>query len=168
MNKVILLFFMSLIINVPAAAAADALAPPIGRVILTISGDLEHSNSEQGAQFDLEMLLALEQTIINTTTPWTVGMNKFEGPTIKDIFKRVGAVPKKVTAKALNGYSIELPLSDILKYPMIMAIKRNDQVLSVRTKGPLWVIYPWSDNPEIKDNLYYTRSIWQLEQLDIH
>ncbi|NQZ29695.1 MAG: hypothetical protein HRU06_00370 [Oceanospirillaceae bacterium] len=137
-------------------------------MILTISGKLENTNSEHGAQFDLNMLLALQQTVINTNTPWTKGMTKFEGPTLKELLKHVGAIPEEVMATALNGYRIKLPIVDINNYPMIIALKRDDEVLSVRTKGPIWVIYPWSENPEIRDNLYYTRSIWQLQQLDIN
>jgi len=43
----------------------------------------------------------------------------------------------------------------------------DDNLLSIRKRGPGWVIYPWSDNRSLQKNQYYTRSIWQLKKLEI-
>ena len=167
MNRLIHVLFLSLLMST-ASASAEGLPIPTGNVILTISGALGKSNSEQGAEFDLAMLLALKQTVINTKTPWTEGINKFEGPLLKDVFSYLNLTGDEISAIALNGYRIKIPMVDVNTYPIILALKHNDTLLTVRTKGPSWVIYPWSDHSELRNRTYYTRGIWQLQRLDIH
>ena len=37
--------------------------------------------------------------------------------------------------------------------------------MSVREKGPLWVIYPFDSDPEYQTEVIYSRSIWQLDRI---
>ncbi|MCH8808257.1 MAG: hypothetical protein IH993_00260, partial [Proteobacteria bacterium] len=39
------------------------------------------------------------------------------------------------------------------------------EILRTRSKGPLWVIYPWSERPELRTQVVYGRSIWQIKEL---
>jgi hypothetical protein len=39
--------------------------------------------------------------------------------------------------------------------------------MSVRDKGPLWVIYPYDAVPEYKSERIYARSIWQLVSIEV-
>ena len=149
------------------SVTANEIATPAEKVILTVFGNIEHTNSEQGAQFDRAMLLGLKQTEVSTETPWTNGTPQFEGPLIKDLIGLLGGEGKTVVATALNGYQISIPMEDIDNHSVVLAIKRNNKVLSVRQKGPLWVIYPWSENEELRSNVYYSRSIWQLKSLEV-
>ena len=68
-----------LVLGWSAAFALDPLPPPQGPVILIVSGDIEITNSDQGAQFDRDMLYALGKTVVETTTSWTDGDQVFEG-----------------------------------------------------------------------------------------
>lgn len=151
----------------PSYVLSEQLADPKGKVILTIFGELENANHEGAARFDRDMLMALKQRVIETQTPWTNGLNKFEGPTIRNILALVGAQGEEIIATALNGYKITIPFSDIHDYPVILALKHNEEILSVRKKGPTWVIYPWTDQPDLKNNVYYTRAIWQVKSLEV-
>ena len=45
--------------------------------------------------------------------------------------------------------------------------RRAPLQLTVRQRGPLWVIYPWSDQPNLQNEVYYSRSIWQLKALEV-
>jgi len=166
MFKIISLLIISVFLSV-GNLWADSLEMPKGKVILTIAGNIEKTNINDTAQFDLPMLLAFKQHEINTKTPWTQGINKFEGPTINDLIDHVVGDGQVISATALNGYRIMIPTVDVTDYPVIIALKRNDEILSVRKKGPGWVIYPWDENKELRDNLYYTRAIWQLKYLEI-
>ena len=44
-------------------------------------------------------------------------------------------------------------------------MKMNGEILRTRNKGPLWVIYPWSEQPELRTQIVYGRSIWQIKEL---
>ncbi len=39
--------------------------------------------------------------------------------------------------------------------------------MSIRENGPLWVIYPMSEHPELQEAIYTSRLIWQLIGIDV-
>ncbi|MDX1737251.1 MAG: molybdopterin-dependent oxidoreductase, partial [Alphaproteobacteria bacterium] len=89
------------------------------------------------------------QKEIKTTTPWTDGENSFKGVLIRDILIALGLPQKqygnvKIHAYASNDYTVEIPYEDAFKYDVIIARSMNNTPLSLRTKGPLWIIYPWT------------------------
>jgi hypothetical protein len=147
--------------------ADQSLNKPLGNVVFTVAGNITNTNSDAQALFDLAMLLDLDQKVIITDTPWIDGAHKFEGPLLKDIINYVGGQGSNITATALNGYKVVIPYQDLVDYPVILALKQDDSILSVRKRGPGWVIYPWSDNSALQNNKYYTRSVWQLKKLEI-
>ncbi len=98
--------------SVTGSARAQSLARPDGRVIVTVSGRISRTNGEGVAEFDRAMLEAMPATTIETVTPWTDAVTKFEGPLASDLMKRVGATGSRVKATAVNDYSVEIPVSD--------------------------------------------------------
>lgn len=159
------LLFLTLAV-LPCAGAQE-LAIPTGRVILTVDGALTHTNAGASAQFDLAMLESLPQHTVRTVTPWTEGLTEFTGPRGSELLAVVGAQGRSVVATAINDYQVEIPLSDFTDIAMILATRRDGKPMRVRDKGPIWVIYPWSDRPELKTEIYHSRSIWQLKALTI-
>ena len=141
------------------------LEKPTGPVILEVTGGIINTNFDRAAYWDLLMLDALPQHHISTTTPWYDGVRTFSGPLIKGLIKRLGTNSKEIQAIALNDYSISLPVSDFDNYDVILATRVNGQPLSIREKGPLFVIFPFDQHPELKNEVYYQRSIWQLNRL---
>jgi len=165
MIKFILIFFLGFL-STPLYAE-NTLQEPKGNVVFSVVGNITNTNIDSQALFDLPMLLSLEQHVIVTDTPWIEGANKFEGPLLRDIIDFVGGQGSSVIATALNGYKVTIPYQDMIDYPVILALKQDDNFLSIRKRGPGWVIYPWSDNRSLQNNQYYTRSIWQLKKLEI-
>jgi len=49
----------------------------------------------------------------------------------------------------------------------LLAYLRNGETMSVRDKGPVWLIFPFDDEPKFQNEEYYSRSIWQLDQIEI-
>lgn len=150
-----------------SASGAASLEPPKGKPILTISGEIAQTNSSEGAQFDRSMLEALGMVTVETETPWYKGAMKFEGVPFEKLMAEVGAKGTHVVTHALDGYSIEIPMEDFAKFHPILALKRNGEYMPVRDKGPLFVIYPYDSNPELKDEKYYHRSAWQVEKMEV-
>ena len=136
-------------------------------MILTIAGDISETNSPDGAAFDMEMLQALPATGFETTTTWTVGEQRFEGVTLKELLASVGAKGTSITATALNNYSVEIPLEAIGDNAPIVAYHIDGQPFSRRDKGPLWIVFPYDAGPEYQTELVYGWSIWQLASLTI-
>ena len=40
--------------------------------------------------------------------------------------------------------------------------------MSVRDKGPIFVIYPFDEAPELYNETYFGRSVWQAVSVEVH
>lgn len=158
--------FLLVLLALPAAMAL-AIDPPLGPVLLTISGRIEASNADGKAQLDGAMLRALPQHVIKTKTPWTEGVAVFSGPLLRDVLALVGGDGETLRMTAINDYQVDVPAGDATAYETILAMSMNGEPLIVRTKGPLWLIYPWSDVDGLRTETYFSRSIWQLKAIEI-
>lgn len=147
------------------SARTTEMKPPQGKVILTVSGNIENTNRPGAADFDLEMLEALGTETLSTTTSWTDGIQEFSGVLLRKVMATVGARGKTVEAIALNDYTYDIEIEDFSKFPVILATKRNGRILKVRDKGPLWIIYPLDDFTEQDQDQIELRMVWQLRQL---
>ena len=147
--------------------AADRLALPKDRVILSVSGRIEASNRDGFAEFDRSMLEALGTESFETTTPWYNGPVKFEGVRMQKLMQAVGASGKVVTAVALNDYTTDIPIADFEHYGVLLAMKRDGNDMPVRDKGPLFIVYPYDSKPELKSQKFYSRSAWQVSKLEV-
>ena len=163
-------------IAIPAAAAAmlalfaapaAALEAPAGRTVLVVSGAISNFNAGQTAEFDLAMLEALPGREATMETPWTEGATSFSGPYLKAILEAVGARGSKLKVTALNDYSAEMPFEDATQSETILALEMNGKHLSVRDKGPAFVIYPFDRNPELYNEKYFARSVWQVRAIEV-
>lgn len=148
-------------------AGAASLGEPEGKPILTIAGSIGVTNKDGTAQFDRRMLEALGAVSFETTTPWYSGPVTFEGVPLAKVMAAVKAEGETLLAIALNDYSAELPLEDATKYNVILAYKRNGEYMSVRDKGPLFIVYPYDSLPELKNQKFYSRSVWQLSRIEV-
>jgi hypothetical protein len=42
----------------------------------------------------------------------------------------------------------------------------DGKTMSVRDKGPLWIIYPYDSSADYRTEVVYSRSIWQLDRIE--
>lgn len=150
-----------------SAASCWALEPAQGRVILTISGQIDAKNRGEQAVFDLGMLETLPQHTFTTKTPWDNTPVTFSGPLLRDVLAAVKANGSQIKAVALNDYRITIPLEDSRKFNLLLAHHLNGEPIPVRTKGPLFIVYPFDSAKELQSKTYYERSIWQLKALEV-
>jgi len=146
--------------------AAEPLPPAKGPVILTISGKIEQTNSTAGAQFDKEMLEAIGRASITTRSEVSDVPQVFEGVPLRAVLDRVGAKGKAMRATALNDYVSMVPLED-LQFEPILAMRIDNRALTVRDKGPLWIVYPRDAHKVLQDTRYDSRWVWQVSKLNI-
>ncbi|WP_249200334.1 molybdopterin-dependent oxidoreductase [Thetidibacter halocola] len=125
------------------------------------------TNAGDEAHFDREMLIALGQDSVTTSTIWTDGEQTFTGPRLAAVLTAVGAEGTAITATALNDYAVQIPVDDALEGSALLAMDRNGEPMSVRDKGPLWIVYPFDADQKFKSEVYYSRSIWQLDRLAV-
>ncbi|GGE62470.1 molybdopterin-dependent oxidoreductase [Actibacterium pelagium] len=146
---------------------ANDLGTPQGEIILTVTGQIEGSNAREAAVFDLDMLRALDATQITTDTNWTEGVHTFTGVRLDILLDHIKANGNLISAVAINDYSVEIPVSDAEEGGPIIAYEMDGQPMSRRDKGPLWVIYPFASSSKFRSEVIYSRSIWQLDRMEI-
>jgi hypothetical protein len=149
------------------STCALALEKPAGHPIVTITGQIAEKNSGTTAQFDSAMLDKLPQVKMTVPTPWYKQEETFEGPLFRDVLKAAGSKGSKLYVVALNDYAAEIPLADLEKYDVILARKINGKVLTVRDKGPLFVMYPFDKKPELRTKEIYSRCVWQVNRIRV-
>jgi hypothetical protein len=149
----------------PADTATTSIAKPAGRVMLTISGNIQQTNSENGVEFDRSMLEAIGLVELVTETPFIDGETVFRGVRMRDLLRFVGAEGTVVKAEALNLYAVDIPIADFEKNDAILALEVNGRKLRVRNRGPAWIMYPFSDDPSLDNEAIYARCVWQLASL---
>lgn len=151
----------------PLASRGDTLDAPKGPVILTVTGAITRTNAPIGARLDLAQLDAIDRTGFTTATPWHNEKVTFEGVRGETLLKALGATGKEVVATALNDYAAALPIDDFLKHQLLIASRVNGKTMSVRDKGPLWIVYPYDSSPSLNTGVFHGRSVWQLAKLEI-
>jgi len=130
---------------------------------LTISGNI---TSQNGAiYFSPGDMAASKPVDVVTTSPWTVGKTVFRGVLLRDILKAVNADGQLLKASALDGYTVEIPISDAEKYDVIVAYRMNGKPLEDGVYAPFWIIYPYDSDTTLANDIYYSRSIWELSKL---
>lgn len=151
----------------PAVNAADDWRElPANPLILTVTGELGCCPQGQ-ALFDLQRLDALPQVEVKTLTPWTEQEDSYRGVRLSVLLDELKAQGQRIDATALNDYSMLLNLAAARQYPVILATRKNGKVMGVRDKGPIWVIYPLSDFPELRKEEHHQAMVWQLKSLNI-
>ena len=127
------------------------------------------TNASEGKVIELteDDLLAMEQFTVLTANEFIDGLAEFTGPLARDVVALLNdAEIETVKLTAINDYAVDIPVTDILDYDVIFALAQDGVTFSARDKGPIWVIYPMSDNTELQDRVYNDRLIWQLVRVD--
>ncbi|MBU1294634.1 MAG: hypothetical protein KJ609_21110 [Gammaproteobacteria bacterium] len=147
---------------------AQVLSKPTGPVILTVTGNITNTNTDQNtAEFDRGMLMNLDVIEQKTVTPWSEGVDLYRGPLLRSVMSAVGAQTATLSMTALNDYSAIVPKKDGDDYNVILAMDMNGKVMSVRDKGPIFLLYPFSDNPNLNNEVIHNRSVWQIKSINV-
>ncbi len=157
----------ALLLAASLAASAGELAKPTGPVVLTVTGAIANTNADGAAEFDLAMLEALPGRKAVVETPWYEGSVTFEGPLGRAVLEAVGATGTTLTVAALNDYAAEVPVEDFTGRDTILATRLGGAPMSVRDKGPLFLIYPFDLEPGLANEKYFSRSVWQIKTIAV-
>ncbi len=151
------------------AATAQAATPPAA--VLTITGSRLGPPAQAGrVALELAALQQLAQRKILSATPWYSSVSEFTGPLLRDVLKAAGAGldgSGSLRCTALNDYRVEIPLDDVRRFDVVVAHLFNGKPMSVREKGPLFVIYPFDEQPQLRTSTYFGRCIWQLKSIEL-
>jgi hypothetical protein len=94
-------------------------------------------------------------------------VHRFEGVSLDVITDLLGVEEGTLLATAINDYTVEIPVADAVPGGPIIAYLMDGEEMSVREKGPLWVVYPYDSNADYRSEVVYSRSIWQLDRIEV-
>ena len=163
MKKQILFSALAIVVGVIGYIAVPAAAQE--PVILTVEGKI---TGDAPIDFTRAQLEALGLESETTSTPWYDDPATFEGVRLSRLLDSVGAQGEVLRATALNNYYAEIPFADARDFEILIALKKDGDYMSVREKGPLFIIYPFDRKPDTKNELYYSKSVWQLRRLTVN
>lgn len=144
-----------------SAAAAQDAGPP-DPALLTVATDEGHEHSLSLGELD-----ALPQSGFTTTTIWTDGPQAFRGVMILDLLSELGESGSRLTLVAANGYRVERAAEELQLEGALLAYRRNGATMSLREKGPVWLVYDYDADPAYRTEVTYANSIWQLDRIEI-
>ena len=133
----------------PVLEAAGAIAPPSPR------------------RLDLAALDAVATAPLTTRTPWTQGPQHFSGVPMQALLAALDAQGPLLRAIALNDYAVTIPVEEMIASDAFLATRLDGAPIPVRQRGPFWIIFPWSQRPELEIAQNRQRSVWQLQRIEI-
>lgn len=156
------------VVSEPTLNPGDPVPEPKGPTVLRVSGRID-AGKEGVVAFDMATLERLGVVRFTTSTNWTEGMTTFDGVLLSRVLEMVGAEADatRLILTALNDYSVPMPISDAYDWPVILAFKENGAYMSLRERGPLWVVYPRHVYPELGSREYMSRWVWQLAKITV-
>lgn len=110
-------------------------------------------------------LVKLPVTSIMTATNFTPKAT-FEGVTFTELLSKYSIKASSLRIYALDDYSYTLPVGELLKYQVILAYRKNGQVIPVSDLGPFAVIYPRDEHPELNKLEVNAKTVWQINRIE--
>ncbi|MDV3504208.1 hypothetical protein [Marinobacter sp. M-5] len=145
-----------------------AFVATVSSSLLASANDLKIADGAELIVLDRSELEAFPQSTVVTFSPYFDGDETFSGPTLTRVLEPFDVSGERnVTLKALNDYTVTGPLREILGLDAIVATRRNGKVMSVRDRGPFWIILPLSTRPELDDENFHRYMVWQLNGIEL-
>ena len=162
----------ALLLSIAGAGAAlepdEPLPAPEGRVLLVVRGAIERPNVGDEAHLDRAILDALPRDAFTTGTPWSEeARHTFEGVKLSAVLEAVGAKSARFEAIGVDDYKATFEGVDLERYPVLIADARDGVPLTLRTLGPLRIVFPFDDHPELLTQANLAMSVWQLVTMDV-
>lgn len=137
--------------------------------LTTLAAELVVRHQQDVWTLSREDLLAMPRTTMVTATPWTVHEDEYTGVALVDLLAELGA-SEDVTALQLtgmDGYAITASLAKMVSANAALMYARNGEAMPVRSFGPYWILFPFSDRPELLRRDVRGASVWQLRSIDL-
>lgn len=106
---------------------------------------------QQAATFDYSDLTGFGMESVKADFPEGGEIHTFEGPLLADVLAAAGATGKMVTVQALDGYSVEVALEELLALGAVLAVKRDGKVFGIGDFGPIQLVFPRAERDDLAD-----------------
>ncbi|WP_141099326.1 molybdopterin-dependent oxidoreductase [Pseudomonas nitroreducens] len=145
--------------------AYSTLEPEAERTVLIVA---VKGQPQLLRHYRLRDLEALPQTQRRAMLPDESQVSEWQGVRLSTLlagFER--ADTQHLRVEALNDYSTLIPLGDLDAFEPILAYRRDGHSIGIAERGPLFVIYPMVDHPELRAQVYFNRTVWQVSRITL-
>ncbi|MGL5758680.1 hypothetical protein [Plesiomonas sp.] len=116
-------------------------------------------------KLSMGQLNALSQHEITTSTPWHSEARTFSGPSFTDVLALGGIRSTRVEIVSINGYQITLSPDELTLYDPILATHVDGEEMRIRDNGPIWLILPLDQYPNLHNSAFYAQMAWQIKSI---
>lgn len=139
---------------------------PTGPVVLVIK-NAGNPNRGKDLALDLDQLEGMG--VVSLKIDDEVATKKksvFTGPLLRTVLAYAEVTGDTIHALALNDYKVDIPVSDTINYPTMLATRQDGEHMTVANFGPSRVIYPQKGYDLDSPTIAY-RLIWQLSEISV-
>lgn len=111
--------------------------------------------------FSAKQLAELPQKTFKTKHTWAAEAQEFTGPLLADVVKLICPSAREIYLRSLDQYSVMVNLPKVAKYEAILALKIDGKPLTIREKGPIWVMIN-TDGYNLPLRSLDVMLVWQL------
>lgn len=150
-----------------ALSASGALAQE-KETILIVQGDFDGDGVADERRFSRDELAALGEESFSTSTIWTEGAQEFVGVRLHRLLEALAPDHEgQVDLVAVNDYQVSMPSAEAEPNGALLAYLRNGEQMTLRDKGPVWLVYPYDASDLYRTEVVYSRSVWQLSKITL-
>jgi len=117
-------------------------------------------------EFDIDALKALPQTTVATDFPKGGPTVTFTGPALADVLAAAGATGETVTIQAMDGYAVDVPMSEMVGKGAVVALERDGKPLGIGSFGPTQIVFPRAERADLAD-MPDDWWIWQIYHIKV-
>lgn len=135
---------------------------------MAITGLVKPNTAGGAFSFSEADFLKLRETKLTTATAWTP-KSEFVGPELSTVLAAAGvpSTAKEMRFYAIDAYEITIPISDIARYRPVMAHTQNGKRLEIATRGPVFLVYPRDQYPELLAIKGQAQFVWMVCKIDV-
>jgi hypothetical protein len=115
----------------------------------------------------IEQIAALPQRALKEQPTSFPEPLTFKGPSLAHVLKLVGASGSDLTLSAADDYKVDISAKDIATFDPILAIEKDGVRMAPDDFGPFFVMWPFKEKPEIDNEAYQAKAIWQVVKIEV-
>ncbi len=156
-------------ISAATIKSGDTIPAPKGDVVLTMDGKISQLNAGNTLQFDMATLESLGVVQYSVNDPFAKKKIVYAGVLLSQLLKAAGAAPDAttLTLRALDDYSADMKISDVNKWPILIATRADGAYMPLDQNGPLISVLPFDYFPEIDHVTYDPQWLWSLSKITV-
>ena len=171
---------LSLVLDTEGEADETPIRPK-GAVILTIAGDIAHTNRgafdpkldgfmkyheiefKKAHTFDIAMLENFPMSEIKCQPLQYSSNVTFQGPLLRDVLKALGAEWASIQTCALDGFAVDLTSDKVRAKDWILATRVNGKPFGIGDRGPIWMVHTPSTKKVLEEEENWPWALFYIQ-----